>query len=62
VALRHLAFEDLGLIGPWLEARSWRVQYHDVGVDPLSALNLADIDLLVVLGGPIGAEDGSSSG
>jgi GMP synthase (glutamine-hydrolysing) len=57
VALRHLAFEDLGLIEPWLEARSWRVQYHDVGVDALSALNLADIDLLVVLGGPIGAED-----
>jgi GMP synthase (glutamine-hydrolysing) len=57
VALRHLAFEDLGLIEPWLGARSWRVRYHDVGVDALSALNLADVDLLVVLGGPIGAED-----
>jgi GMP synthase (glutamine-hydrolysing) len=59
VALRHLAFEDLGLIEPWLEARSWRIKYHDVGVDApsLSALNLPDIDLLVVLGGPIGAED-----
>jgi GMP synthase (glutamine-hydrolysing) len=57
VALRHLAFEDLGLIEPWLGARGWHVQYHDLGVHALSTLNLDDIDLLVVLGGPIGAED-----
>lgn len=57
VALRHLAFEDLGLIEPWLAARGWHIQYHDVGVDALSALDLAEIDLLIVLGGPIGAED-----
>src|SRR5688572_27425294 len=57
VALRHLAFEDLGLLEPWLLARGWRVQYHDVGVDCLSELTLHDIDLLAVLGGPIGAED-----
>lgn len=57
VALRHLAFEDLGLIEPWLETRGWHVRYHDAGVDALSTLNLAEIDLLIVLGGPIGAED-----
>jgi GMP synthase (glutamine-hydrolysing) len=57
VALRHLAFEDLGLIEPWLEARGWHVRYLDVGVHALSTLNPADIDLLVVLGAPIGAED-----
>jgi len=57
VALRHLAFEDLGLIEPWLAARGWQVQYHDVGVHAFSALKLAEIDLLIVLGGPIGAED-----
>lgn len=57
VALRHLAFEDLGLIEPWLLRRGWRVHYRDVGVDDLSTIDLAHVDLLVVLGGPIGAED-----
>jgi GMP synthase (glutamine-hydrolysing) len=57
LALRHLAFEDLGLIEPWLKRRGWRVHYHDVGVDELCKIDLDQADLLVVLGGPIGAED-----
>lgn len=57
VALRHLAFEDLGLIEPWLKRRGWRVHYYDVGVDELWKIDLDQVDLLVVLGGPIGAED-----
>ncbi len=57
VALRHLAFEDLGLIEPWLRARDWRVRYYDVGVDALCQLDLNLVDLLIVLGGPISAED-----
>lgn len=57
VALRHLSFEDLGLIAPWLEQRGWRIHYYDVGVDELWKLDLEQVDLLVVLGGPIGAED-----
>ena len=51
------AFEDLGLIAPWMEARGWRVRYHDIGVDALDAIDLGQVDLLAVLGGPIGAED-----
>ena len=57
VAFRHLAFEDLGLIEPLLVQRGWRIRYCDVGVDDLSAMEIRDADLLVVLGGPIGAED-----
>lgn len=57
VALRHLAFEDLGLIEPWLQQRGWRVHYRDVGVDDLGTVDLGAIDLLAVLGGPIGAEE-----
>jgi GMP synthase (glutamine-hydrolysing) len=57
VALRHLAFEDLGLIEPFLIQRGWRVRYCDVGVSDLSAADIRNADLLVVLGGPIGAED-----
>ena len=48
LALRHLAFEDLGLIAPWMEARGWRVRYHDIGVDALDAIDLGQVDLLAV--------------
>jgi len=57
VAIRHLAFEDLGLIEPWLQRRGWRTVTYDAGVDDLSQIDLAQVDLLVVLGGPIGAHD-----
>jgi GMP synthase (glutamine-hydrolysing) len=57
VALRHLAFEDLGMIERWLVERGWRVEYCDVGVDALDALDPGRIDLLAVLGGPIGADE-----
>lgn len=59
LALRHLAFEDLGLLAPLLRERGYaRIEYRDAGVDPLdSADEFEAADLLVVLGGPIGAED-----
>jgi GMP synthase (glutamine-hydrolysing) len=57
VALRHVAFEDLGLIEPFLIQRGWRVHYCDVGVNDLSATHIRDADILAILGGPIGAED-----
>ncbi|MBA4175369.1 MAG: glutamine amidotransferase [Leptothrix sp. (in: Bacteria)] len=57
VALRHLAFEDLGLLEPLLRAQGWRVHYYDLGVDELWKLDLDQVDLLVILGGPIGAEE-----
>lgn len=57
VAIRHLAFEDLGLIEPWLKHRGWRIVTYDAGVDELWKIDLSQVDLLVVLGGPIGAND-----
>jgi GMP synthase (glutamine-hydrolysing) len=57
VALRHLAFEDLGLIEPFLIQRGWRVHYCDVGVNDLTEADICNAELLAVLGGPIGAED-----
>lgn len=50
--IRHLAFEDLGLLEPLLRQRGYDCQTLEAGVDDLSAA--ADADLLVVLGGPIG--------
>jgi len=55
VAIRHVAFEDLGSFAQVLAGRGWRVAYRDAGVDDLAADEIADADLLVVLGGPIGA-------
>lgn len=57
VAIRHLAFENLGLIEPWLKRRGWRIVTYDAGVDELWSIDLPQVDLLVVLGGPIGAHD-----
>ncbi|HEX2012534.1 MAG TPA: glutamine amidotransferase [Roseateles sp.] len=58
LALRHLAFEDLGQLEPLLRARGYaRIEYREAGVDALAGLGLDAVDLLVVLGGPIGAED-----
>ncbi len=57
LALRHLAFEDLGLIEPLLEMRGFEVRYHEAGVDDFAVVDLDAVDLLVVLGGPISVED-----
>lgn len=57
IALRHLHFEDLGTLEPLLVARGYAVRYLDAPIDDLYAVDMAAADLLVVLGGPIGAFD-----
>lgn len=54
LAIRHVYFEDLGTFETVLAEAGWRLRYHDVGVEDLSALDPLEHDLLVVLGGPIG--------
>jgi len=55
LAIRHVAFEDLGSFAPVLANRGYRIQYQEAGWDDLAALDPLADDLLVVLGGPIGA-------
>ncbi|MGO4714157.1 glutamine amidotransferase [Bradyrhizobium sp. 2TAF24] len=55
VAIRHVHFEDLGTFAPALADAGYTISYRDAGVDDLSALATEDVDLLAVLGGPIGA-------
>ena len=55
VAIRHVAFEDLGSFAAVLERRGWTISYREAAVDDLAAAEPAAADLLVVLGGPIGA-------
>ena len=54
LAVRHVAFEDLGLLGPLIAARGYAVRYHDAGIEPFDAQGLTAPDLVIVLGGPIG--------
>lgn len=54
VAIRHLLFEDLGLIAPVLTEHGYEITYLDAGIDPITPDALAHADLVVVLGGPIG--------
>ena len=54
LAVRHVAFEDLGLLGPLLSARGYDVHYHDAGIERFDVGTLLAPDLVVVLGGPIG--------
>ncbi|WP_084102269.1 glutamine amidotransferase [Demequina sp. NBRC 110051] len=55
VAVRHVAFEDLGVWEAEILAHGFEVTYLDAGVDDLAGA--ADAELTVVLGGPVGVGD-----
>jgi len=57
IAVRHVYFEDLGILELLLHERGYKVQYVDAAVDDLASLDPRTPDLLVLLGGPIGAFD-----
>ncbi|MBZ9556513.1 MULTISPECIES: glutamine amidotransferase [unclassified Modicisalibacter] len=57
LALRHIHFEDLGTLEPVLLERGYAVTYLDPGLDDLDDPEVRQADLLIVLGGPIGASD-----
>jgi GMP synthase (glutamine-hydrolysing) len=54
VALRHVAFEDLGLLAPILEREGWDVSFCEAPLDDLTHHSIRNADLIIVLGGPIG--------
>jgi GMP synthase (glutamine-hydrolysing) len=54
IAVRHVAFEDLGLLDGILAARGYSSRYLDAGIDAITADTLLAPDLVVILGGPIG--------
>ena len=51
LAIRHVPFEDLGSFAKGAEEAGFRLQYRDAGVDELDV----ESDVLVIMGGPIGA-------
>ncbi|MGH6792909.1 MAG: glutamine amidotransferase [Methyloceanibacter sp.] len=52
VAIRHVSFEDAGILGDVLAERGIGLRYLEAGIDDLTPAK--DADLLLVLGGPIG--------
>lgn len=58
VAIRHVAFEDLGNLEPCLREKGYSIEYVEAGLDLVEAARHAD--LLIVLGGPIGAYEAQS--
>ena len=54
LAIRHVPFEDLGVLAPALADRGYAVRYLEAGVDAIDPDALAQADLVVILGGPIG--------
>jgi GMP synthase (glutamine-hydrolysing) len=57
IAIRHIAFEDLGTLVPMLQQQNYQVTYLEAGMDDLAEISPLEPDLIVVLGGPIGAYD-----
>src|SRR5262249_15593021 len=60
LAIRHVPFEDLGLLEPLLRQRGHAVRYAEAPVDDLAAIDPLGPELLVVLGGPIGVYESSA--
>lgn len=58
LAIRHVPFEDLGILAPALEAHGYEIEYLEAGLDSIPPERALAPDLLVVLGGPIGVYDG----
>jgi GMP synthase (glutamine-hydrolysing) len=54
LAIRHVAFEDLGLLAGLLAERGFSVRYRDAGIGAMSPELLVRPELVVILGGPIG--------
>jgi GMP synthase (glutamine-hydrolysing) len=57
IAIRHVPFEDLGTLSTALHQWDYQVTYLEAGLDRLNTLDPLSPDMLVVLGGPIGAYD-----
>ena len=56
--IKHVPFEGLGAILPWLNEREWQVSLTELYRDePLPSIN--DLDWLIVMGGPMSAHDES---
>lgn len=54
--LQHVAFEGTGIIVPWLTANGFRISHTRFFENPALPA-VADLDLLVIMGGPMSVND-----
>jgi GMP synthase-like glutamine amidotransferase len=54
--IRHVPFEGLGLIEPALRRLDFRIRWHEIG-SALSEAEMADCQALILMGGPMSAND-----
>lgn len=54
LAIRHIAFEDLGFFDNPLRQAGYDIRYHEAGGTDIGATDGDSADLLIVLGGPMG--------
>jgi GMP synthase (glutamine-hydrolysing) len=59
LAIRHVPFEDLGSLAEPMAQAGYSIRYADAPTADFAALGKQSWDLLVVLGGPIGVNDGA---
>jgi GMP synthase (glutamine-hydrolysing) len=53
--IRHVDFEDLGSFATMLKQQDYIIKYVEAGLDNLTTINPITTDLVIILGGPIGA-------
>ena len=54
--LQHVAFEDIGSMEPWLLQRGAMIK-HTRFFEPWSLPDLADVDFIIAMGGPMSVND-----
>lgn len=59
LAIRHVPFEDLDAYAPVLARAGYSIRYADAPTADFAALGKQHWDLVVVLGGPVGVNDGA---
>lgn len=59
LAVRHVPFEDLGSFAPVLAKAGYSIRYADAPTADFAALGKQRWDLVAVMGGPIGVNDGA---
>lgn len=59
LAVRHVPFEDLGSLAPVLAKAGYSIRYADAPTADFAALGKQPWDLIAVMGGPIGVNDGA---
>ena len=57
IAVRHVAFEDLGTFSHVLRARGWTIEYVDATELRAAEVQRREPELVVILGGPLSVHD-----